>query len=262
VLRLTIARFMEKLGFATRLCADGRAGVDALRGDALRGDAADIVLLDAAMPGMDGFAACAAMRALPAGARVPIIMISGFNDEASADRAFAVGASEYITKPVHWAVLRHRVRQLVAAAAAEQTLLDDRAFLQSPVDAIPDPTLVCDADGVVAWANKAALSACQLCDVALGRALPLHDDVCDAESEQIAGNALVRDPAQALITAGRSESACRQARRGGSGPLAEHRGEGARTPGGASPRQAPEASLRRHSWMPSPATRLSCAVGP
>jgi PleD family two-component response regulator len=57
VLRLTIGRFIEKLGFATRLCADGAAGVASVRAER-----PDIVLLDAAMPQMDGFAACQAIR--------------------------------------------------------------------------------------------------------------------------------------------------------------------------------------------------------
>ncbi|WP_058553718.1 PleD family two-component system response regulator [Thiohalocapsa sp. ML1] len=150
VLRLTIARFIEKLGFATRLCADGAAGVGSVRAER-----PDIVLLDAAMPQMDGFAACQAIRDLPAGANLPIIMITGFNDEASVDRAFAVGANEYITKPVHWAVLRHRVCQLVAAARAEQALRDDRAFLQSLVDAVPAPTIVCNVRSIFFNRNNA-----------------------------------------------------------------------------------------------------------
>ncbi len=200
VLRLSIGRFIEKLGFTTRLCADGREALDTLRGEQPH-----IVLLDAAMPEMDGFAACAAMRKLPAGAKVPIIMITGYDDEASVDRAFAAGASEYITKPVHWAVLRHRVHHLVTAAQAEQTLRDDRAFLQSLVDAVPDPTLVCDADGLLAWANKAALFACRFCDATPGQPLRLHEDVCDAASEQLAGDALLAELAHSLVAAGHSE---------------------------------------------------------
>lgn len=200
VLRLTIGHFVEKLGFATRLCENGREAVDVMRTQSV-----DIVLLDAAMPEMDGFDACAAMRALPLGQRVPIIMITGFDDPASVDRAYEVGASEYVTKPVHWAVLRHRVHQLVAAARAEQTLRDDRAFLQSLVDAIPDPTLVCNAEGVVEWANKAALLACRICEAPVGETLRFRRDVRDADGGEATGESILQSLATTLITAGRSE---------------------------------------------------------
>jgi CheY-like chemotaxis protein len=121
VLRVGLKRFLEKRGFLTRACTDGREAVRALQQAP-----ADVVLLDAQMPNMDGFEACAAIRAMPHGERIPIIMITANEDEASVDRAFAVGANEYITKPVHWAVLGHRLRQLIAAARAEQALRERR----------------------------------------------------------------------------------------------------------------------------------------
>jgi diguanylate cyclase (GGDEF)-like protein len=43
----------------------------------------------------------------------PILMITGLEDQQSVDQAFGVGATDYITKPIHWAVLRRRVRRLI-----------------------------------------------------------------------------------------------------------------------------------------------------
>jgi diguanylate cyclase (GGDEF)-like protein len=199
VLRLTIGRFVEKLGFSARLCADGASAVEAVRNDP-----PDVVLLDAAMPEMDGFSACAAIRDLPMGAKLPIIMITTYDDDVSVDRAFAVGANEYITKPVHWAVLRHRVDQLVRATRAEQALRDDHAFLQSLVNAIPDATIVCNSEGIVEWANKAASVACGFCSATAGQRLRFRDDVCDADDGRLAGDTLVADLSASLITAGHS----------------------------------------------------------
>ncbi|MBW4489331.1 MAG: GAF domain-containing protein [Trichocoleus desertorum ATA4-8-CV12] len=78
----------------------------------------DIVLLDAVMPVMDGFTCCRQLKALPGGDRTPLLMITGLDDQASVDQAFAAGATDYITKPIHWAVLRQRVRRLLQASKA------------------------------------------------------------------------------------------------------------------------------------------------
>jgi len=73
----------------------------------------DVVLLDALMPVMDGFTCCAQLQTLPGGDRIPVLMITVLDDPDSVDRAFEVGAIDYITKPIHWTVLRHRVRYLI-----------------------------------------------------------------------------------------------------------------------------------------------------
>ena len=151
VLRIAIQQFIARLGFVVQSADNGQCALELFEAEG-----ADIILLDAAMPVMDGFAACMAIRALPTGRHVPIIMITIYEDENSVDRAFAAGASEFVTKPIHWAVLRNRVCQLVDAADAERRLRDDHAFLQSLVDAIPDPTLVCDREGLVRWINQDA----------------------------------------------------------------------------------------------------------
>lgn len=72
-----------------------------------------IILLDAMMPLMDGFNCCTQIRQLPNSETVPILLITALDDDESVDRAFAAGATDYITKPIHWAVLRQRVRRLL-----------------------------------------------------------------------------------------------------------------------------------------------------
>jgi diguanylate cyclase (GGDEF)-like protein len=81
------------------------------------------------MPVMDGFTCCAQIQALVAekftddfSLTTPILMITGLDDPYSVDQAFAVGASDYITKPIHWAVLRQRVRRLLQMSWAMKEL--------------------------------------------------------------------------------------------------------------------------------------------
>ncbi|NJL10561.1 MAG: PAS domain-containing protein, partial [Calothrix sp. SM1_7_51] len=73
----------------------------------------DMVLLDAMMPIMDGFTCCAQLQTLPHGSSTPVLMITALNDPELVERAFFVGATDFITKPVHWSVLRQRVKRIL-----------------------------------------------------------------------------------------------------------------------------------------------------
>ena len=69
-----------------------------------------LVILDAMMPIMNGFECCKQLMQLPGSAYTPILMITGLEDETSVNWAFDSGVSDFITKPIHWPVLRRRVR--------------------------------------------------------------------------------------------------------------------------------------------------------
>ena len=73
----------------------------------------DIVLMDGVMPAMDGFECCAHLQELPGGDLTPVLMITGLEDSGSLDRAYEVGAADYIAKPIHWAALRQRVKRIL-----------------------------------------------------------------------------------------------------------------------------------------------------
>ncbi len=77
----------------------------------------DLVLLDAVMPDRDGFDCCRHLRTV-LGSDVPILMVTVLDDQASVDQAFEAGATDYITKPIHWAVLSQRVKRLVSGDRA------------------------------------------------------------------------------------------------------------------------------------------------
>ncbi|MCK9502863.1 MAG: EAL domain-containing protein [Porticoccaceae bacterium] len=80
----------------------------------------DLILIDAIMPEMDGFLACKKIRAMTSGVDVPILMVTSLEDEKSISRAFLAGATDYITKPVNFSVLRQRVSRLLQASKAEK----------------------------------------------------------------------------------------------------------------------------------------------
>ncbi len=70
----------------------------------------DVVLLDVLLPGMDGFTACAQLRGYPDAEHVPIIMLTGLDDNESINRAYEAGATDFINKPLRLPHLTNRAR--------------------------------------------------------------------------------------------------------------------------------------------------------
>ncbi len=91
----------------------------------------DLVLLDVTMPGMDGFEACAALRALPGGELTPVVMLTGLDDPDSVRKAYEAGATDFASKPINLLILRHRVRYLLRAKQAFDELRQSEARLAS-----------------------------------------------------------------------------------------------------------------------------------
>lgn len=89
-----------------------------------------IVLLDVMMPDVDGFMTCAALRRLPGGARIPVVMVTGLDDLDSINRAYEVGATDFITKPIVWPILGHRVHYILRSSRAMEELRESQAALR------------------------------------------------------------------------------------------------------------------------------------
>jgi len=76
----------------------------------------DLILLDAVMDQMDGFETCQKIRELPEMADLPIIMTTGLGDTNSINRAFDSGATDFIIKPINYAILTHRLNFMLRVA--------------------------------------------------------------------------------------------------------------------------------------------------
>jgi CheY-like chemotaxis protein len=82
---------------------------------------ADIVLLDLEMPRLDGFEV---LRRLGEAGRLgdlPVIVVTGREDIAAIDRAYAAGATSFVSKPLNWRLLSYQIRYVRRAYQAEQT---------------------------------------------------------------------------------------------------------------------------------------------
>lgn len=85
-----------------------RSGEDALR--ICKEQHPDLVLLDIVMPGLDGYEVLTRLKADPETANLPVIFITGMDSQGEEIRGLEAGAVDYITKPVHPAIVRARVR--------------------------------------------------------------------------------------------------------------------------------------------------------
>ncbi|MCZ8279857.1 MAG: PleD family two-component system response regulator [Acetobacteraceae bacterium] len=73
----------------------------------------DIILLDVLMPVMDGFEACRRLKAQPATAHIPVVMVTSLNDQTERVRGLDAGADDFLVKPVDQATLFARLRALL-----------------------------------------------------------------------------------------------------------------------------------------------------
>jgi signal transduction histidine kinase len=81
-----------------------------------------LIVVDALMPLMDGFELCLELRKRSATVNVPILMATGLDDLDSIARAYEVGATDFISKPLNWILLTHRIRYMLRAARAADDL--------------------------------------------------------------------------------------------------------------------------------------------
>jgi predicted signal transduction protein with EAL and GGDEF domain/FixJ family two-component response regulator len=76
----------------------------------------DVVVLDALMPTLDGFETCRELRLLPGLESLPVLMLTGLNDDASITRAYEAGATDFFVKSTQWSLLAGRLRYLLRSA--------------------------------------------------------------------------------------------------------------------------------------------------
>lgn len=124
-LQRTMARdALEGHGYSVNEAVDGAMAVARFEEDR-----PDLVMMDVEMPGRDGIWACRQIRERFPGDRVPILIVTGQEDRASIDRAYEAGATDFASKPLNWALIRHRLRFLLRASRRLRELQRSQALL-------------------------------------------------------------------------------------------------------------------------------------
>lgn len=119
-IRTLITWKLSLAGYDTIGAGDGEAAVAAAGGSSPQGSGTrpDLVLLDWTMPKMSGIEVCEVLRADPATAGIPIILLTAKAQESELARGLAAGADDYIVKPFSPNELLSRVDSLLAVGGA------------------------------------------------------------------------------------------------------------------------------------------------
>lgn len=114
-MRVALMNILDADGYQLFEVTDGHQAVNFCKNNM-----PDLVLLDAVMPEMSGLEACKKIRQIDQSSHVPILIVTALDDEESVEHAFRVGATDYLSKPVHFSVLRQRIARLLHASKVEK----------------------------------------------------------------------------------------------------------------------------------------------
>lgn len=95
---------LQPLGHRLVTAANGHEALERMREGSI-----DLVIMDAVMPSMDGFKACEAIKADPATAGIPVLVLTALSRDAK-DRSYAAGADDFLRKPANTMLLQVRVQ--------------------------------------------------------------------------------------------------------------------------------------------------------
>jgi DNA-binding response OmpR family regulator len=144
---------LEQSGFSVLIATSGQAALSIV--DKI---SPDLILLDAVMPGMDGFETCRRLKADAVVAQVPVIFMTGLTETEHVVHALDSGGVDYLTKPINIDELRARIRVHLSNARSAQSA-------RVALDAAGRHLLAVRADGTIHWSTP---QATRLADSATG----------------------------------------------------------------------------------------------
>jgi len=151
VVRFLLRQFLTNLGYSL---VEAVNGYEALERVAERDF--DLVIMDIAMPGIDGLGVCeqmvTSMEQPP-----PVLMITALDDEESVERSFKVGAVDYIPKPIRWSVLKNRICSIIGSYRSKIELEQLSKNYELILDAADNGICGLNKDQKIIYINPAAL---------------------------------------------------------------------------------------------------------
>lgn len=117
VMRELAAARLADAGYIVAAAADGRQALEKLFAEG-----ADLLISDLEMPTMNGLELTRRIRATPAIADTPVIVVTGSDHADAVDSAFAAGATSFLAKPINWTLFSHSVRFVLKASADQKAL--------------------------------------------------------------------------------------------------------------------------------------------
>lgn len=179
---------LEQSGFSVLIATSGASALNIV--DRIT---PDIILLDAVMPGMDGFETCLKLKANPTISPVPVVFMTGLTETEHVVRALETGGVDYLTKPINIDELRARIRVHLSNARSAQSA-------RVALDAAGRHLLAVSGEGKIRWSTP---QATRLVNAATG-----SDDGLDVVSDHIRAwmndRSVARDNTFAIRQAGQA----------------------------------------------------------
>lgn len=143
-----VSLMLQDAGYEVLTAHDGAQGLALAQREG-----PSLVLLDAMMPGLDGFEVCARLKADEATRAIPVIFISALDDSGAETRGLALGAADFVTKPINVAVLLARVQTHLALYAQRRSL---EGMFRDVIEFAPDALILSDQEGRIVQVNARA----------------------------------------------------------------------------------------------------------
>lgn len=146
---LELMRIVLRSGhYKTALAADGATALQMAQAAP-----PDLILLDVMMPGMDGYAVCRELKANEVTKDIPVIFVTALQDSVDEARGFALGAVDYIHKPISVPTVLARVKAHLALYEKHKSL---EGMFRDVVEFAPDAFVLSDTAGKIVRVNAKA----------------------------------------------------------------------------------------------------------
>lgn len=157
-----VSAALEDIGMTVLTARDGSAAIELVKRVQ-----PDVIMMDAMMPGMDGFEACQTLKSAPHATDAPIIFMTGLNDRDSIVRGLSSGGVDYITKPVE-------LEEMIARVTIH--LLNSKMMrsAREALDSFGRAVLAIDAQGTVIWGSPRAYDLLDQAGLAASDQLGAH----------------------------------------------------------------------------------------
>ena len=180
---------LDEAGYTVLVATNGEAALQRARQSL-----PDVVLLDAVMPGMDGFEVARRLKADFATQNIPIVFMTGLTETEHVVAAFAAGGADYVTKPI-------RPQEVLARIAAHTQNARQMKQARSALDAFGQATVAVRAvDGRLVWQTPLARKL--LKDYFSNPEETAPDELLEWIAEAHRARRETREPAALLVTAG------------------------------------------------------------
>ena len=117
IMREVMCEQLAEIGFSCIAAENGEAGREISNRSRF-----DLAIIDITMPKLDGFGLLRHMRQHPRTVDLPVVVCTSHNDRASIERAYTLGASSFVTKPINWPQFAHHVQFVLRNGETEKAL--------------------------------------------------------------------------------------------------------------------------------------------